>query len=414
MTPKQILDSFSETLMQDERILNSQERSLITALLRHARAASGQDAATQSGVSAVIASAIGETIAQRAFSVLGGSIVEKILEGTTPEDSYAVGNTFSGPRPPSPSGPRPPSQGLQSEVRSLLDSKSRELLGVPSTPGQPQGPGVTPPGTPFREAPTTPSQPQGPGVAPATKPLRESPVVPTPGQPQGPGASLRPLGEPVRTLTIRSSAAVAEKPEVLPAQCVILDEFLSPLELDNLTHFTLASEACFRASEVISPTVEQGIVNYEHRRSAVLMDVGEYQQLMLSRIKGVLPQVLRRLGMEDFDVSRIEAQITASNNGDYFHFHSDNGSDQVSSRYLTFVYFFHREPKQFEGGELRIHDAHFENGEYVSAGSYETIVPQQNQIVFFPCQLMHEITSVSCPSRQFSDSRFTLNGWLRK
>jgi hypothetical protein len=41
MTPKQILDSFSETLMRDERILSAQERALITTLLQHAKDASG-------------------------------------------------------------------------------------------------------------------------------------------------------------------------------------------------------------------------------------------------------------------------------------------------------------------------------------------------------------------------------------
>jgi Rps23 Pro-64 3,4-dihydroxylase Tpa1-like proline 4-hydroxylase len=78
------------------------------------------------------------------------------------------------------------------------------------------------------------------------------------------------------------------------------------------------------------------------------------------------------------------------------------------------VYFFHREPRQFEGGELRIHDAHLQDAGYVSDGSYQTIVPQQNQVVFFPCELMHEITPVKCGSQHFADSRFTLNGWLRR
>jgi Rps23 Pro-64 3,4-dihydroxylase Tpa1-like proline 4-hydroxylase len=110
----------------------------------------------------------------------------------------------------------------------------------------------------------------------------------------------------------------------------------------------------------------------------------------------------------------VEAQVTASNEGDFFHFHSDNGSEPVVSRYLTFVYFFHREPRGFEGGELRIHDARLENGEYVSEGTYQTIIPQQNQIVFFPCEVLHEITPVKCVSQQFADSRFTLNGWLRR
>jgi Rps23 Pro-64 3,4-dihydroxylase Tpa1-like proline 4-hydroxylase len=54
------------------------------------------------------------------------------------------------------------------------------------------------------------------------------------------------------------------------------------------------------------------------------------------------------------------------------------------------------------------------NGDYVSEGSYQTIVPRQNQIVFFPCELLHEITPVECASQLFADSRFTLNGWLRR
>src|SRR5258708_24730345 len=79
MTPKQILDSFSETLMRDERILSAQERALVPTLLQHARTSTGENQQTQDAVRAVIASAIGETVAQRAFAVLGGSILERIL-----------------------------------------------------------------------------------------------------------------------------------------------------------------------------------------------------------------------------------------------------------------------------------------------------------------------------------------------
>ena len=117
------------------------------------------------------------------------------------------------------------------------------------------------------------------------------------------------------------------------------------------------------------------------------MDLAQHQDLMLERIKAVLPQVLDKLGMEEFSVADAEAQVTASNDGDFFHFHSDNGSERVATRHLTFVYFFHREPRQFEGGELRIHDARLEDGTYVSEGSYQTIVPQQNQICLFPVRI---------------------------
>ena len=134
---------------------------------------------------------------------------------------------------------------------------------------------------------------------------------------------------------------------------------------------------------------------------------------MLERIRGVLPRVMERLGMEEFPVTRVEAQITASNDGDFFGAHCDDAQELIASRRLTFVYFFHREPRQFEGGELRLHDSRGSERN-VSTGSYQSIVPQQNQIVFFPCSVLHEITPVKCPSGAFADSRFTLNGWLHK
>jgi Rps23 Pro-64 3,4-dihydroxylase Tpa1-like proline 4-hydroxylase len=368
MTPKQILDSFSETLMRDERILSAQERALVATLLQHARAATGENHETQQAVRAVIASAVGETVAQRAFAVLGGSIVERILEGS---------------------------------ALSLNDSaelQTPDIYAGPESPGEPQ----------------PPSQEPGPVKAPQKAPQPPGSPMRTPGEPQPPSQGPGPSSVRTAVVSETSAATVTERPPVLPAKCVVLDEFLAPQELEELMRFTIEHEADFSASEVVSPTADGGIVNYEHRRSRVLMDLAHHQDLILARVKAVLPQVLERLGMEEFSIADVEAQVTASNDGDFFHFHSDNGSDRVAARYLTFVYFFHREPRQFDGGKLRIHDARLEQGTYVSAGSYQTIVPQQNQIVFFPCELLHEITPVNCASQLFADSRFTLNGWLRR
>ena len=378
MTSKQILDSFSETLMRDERILSAQERALVASLLQHAKTAAGANPETQEAVRTVIASAIGETVAQRAFSVLGGTIVERIIESSSaPTVETAGGRTehLGTQAPPSPQPQHP---------------------GVKAPKKEPQ-----PPHRPLRDTPSSPSQPQHPGT-----PLK-TPAPPSPTQPQHPGSYTR---EVVKGSTV----AAAERPEVLRANCVVLDEFLAPQELEELTRFTLQHESDFHTSEVYSPSVEKGVINDGYRRSRVLIDVPKQQEMILARIKSVLPQVLEKLGMEEFTIADTEVQITASNDGDFFQLHDDNGSEGVAARHLTFVYFFHGEPRQFEGGELRIHDAHLEDGRYICDGSYQTIVPRQNQIVFFPCELQHEITPVKCPSRLFADSRFTLNGWLRQ
>jgi Rps23 Pro-64 3,4-dihydroxylase Tpa1-like proline 4-hydroxylase len=390
MTPKQILDSFSETLMQDQRILSAQERALVATLLQHAKTATAGNQETREAVRAVIASAVGEAVAHRAFAVLGGSIVERILEGGTLPMGDSAGeqtDIFAGAK--TPQGPLPP--GLRT--------------GEPQPPSVVPGPGVrVPQKEPRPPLPGTPVAPSPKGPQPSRVPMVE---------PQPP--SVAPGPHAVRTTVVSETRSpVAERPPVLPAQCVVLDEFLAPQELEELTRFTLEHEADFSASEVVSPSVNGGMVNYDHRRSRVLMNLAHHQDLMLARIKAVLPQVLDALGLEEFSIADVELQVTASNHGDFFRFHSDNGSHRVASRHLTFVYFFHREPRPFAGGELRIHDARLEEGTYVSEGSYQTIVPQQNQIVFFPCELLHEITPVNCSSERFADSRFTLNGWLRR
>jgi SM-20-related protein len=199
----------------------------------------------------------------------------------------------------------------------------------------------------------------------------------------------------------------------LAARCVVLDEFLAPQELDALVRSTLEHEGDFQVSEVVSPA-QQGVVDYEHRRSRVLMELGEHKNLIVKRIRAVLPNVLRQLVMDEFPIAEVEVQITASNHGDFFHDHSDNAAGNLATRRLTFVYFFHREPRQFEGGELRLHDSRLEGDRHVGTGSCHTIVPRQNQMVFFDSSLLHEITLVECPSRAFADSRFTLNGWFRQ
>lgn len=422
MTPKQILDSFSETLMWDERILSTQERALVATLLQHAKAATNENPETQKAVREIIASAVGETVAQRAFAVLGGSIVERILENSAVPLAEGAGGRTADIYTPSPplgqvgpqtssesvhsmSEPDPPSSTPKGPPPSVRAPHKEPHRPVPHPPNEPQ-----PPGAPMRTpgVPSSPGQPDPPSHGPGPGVRAPQKEMPTPPRdPQPPNA--------VRTAVVsETGAAVAVRPAVLSAQSVVLDEFLAPQELEELTRFALEHEADFNVSEVVSPHADSGVVNYEHRRSRVLMNLAQHQNLMLERIKSVLPQVLDQLGMEPFNIAEVEMQATASNDGDFFHFHSDNGSERVASRYLTFVYFFHREPRQFEGGELLIHDSRLKNGVYVSEGSYQSIVPQQNQIVFFPCELLHEITPVNCASRQFADGRFTLNGWLRR
>ncbi len=244
----------------------------------------------------------------------------------------------------------------------------------------------------------------GPGPGPGPKP---GPFPPGPNPP-GPHGTVPALE------TQTGKVAVAEMEEILPGDCVILDEFLAPAELNTLLQHVLAHEADFQSSEVVFPGVAGGMVDHDHRRSRILTQPNGHEAVVVDRIRPSWTRILSKLKHAPFVSSGVEAQITASNDGDFFRWHSDNAQEVSAPREITFVYFFHREPKSFHGGELRIYDSSWENGGYVPMNNYRTVVPQQNQIVLFASSLAHEITPVVCSSRAFADSRFTVNGWFHK
>jgi SM-20-related protein len=242
-----------------------------------------------------------------------------------------------------------------------------------------------------------------------------TPPSPSPGenqpQPRPPGTTPPPISFATATAPPKTGGiAVLESPESAP--CVVLDEFLTLAELNALRQYVLEQELRFEISEVVSPGVTGGAVDYEHRRSRVLMDLGNHEKVMVDHILGCLPGVLEKWERAPFPISRIEIQTTASNHHDFFRCHNDNGAEAVRTREVTFVYFFHGEPKRFSGGALRIYDSRRENDNYVPTANYRTIVPEQNQVVLFTSGLSHEITPVECPSGTFADSRFTVNGWV--
>jgi Rps23 Pro-64 3,4-dihydroxylase Tpa1-like proline 4-hydroxylase len=194
-----------------------------------------------------------------------------------------------------------------------------------------------------------------------------------------------------------------------PAKFVLLEEFLVPQELDALLNFTLSHQAAFETTKVMQHGSPGGVIDYHHRRSRVLFNLEENYHVLTERIQFVLPWVCRRLDCPMFPVTRLEAQLTASNDGEFFKRHNDNTHDVLRTRELTFVYYFHREPKAFTGGELRIYDSRFEAGRfeagrYIARDSYRTVAPAQNRMVFFSSHLMHEVMPVRCPSRLLAEA----------
>lgn len=115
----------------------------------------------------------------------------------------------------------------------------------------------------------------------------------------------------------------------------------------------------------------------------------------------------------------VELELVADGDGAHFVRHSDIptgpgrrplGGDAKGQqdRLLSGVYYFHREPKAFSGGALRLHRF----GGVDVPEDWVDVEPEQNSFVAFPTWAPHEVRPISCPSRDFADSRLAVNAWL--
>lgn len=194
-------------------------------------------------------------------------------------------------------------------------------------------------------------------------------------------------------------------------------DFLTKGELRGLTKFVLEHERDFTPSTVIPHEGPESVPDLTYRKSQVLYNLGEYSSMIQDRLYALLPEVLIAFKHKAFPVSHVDIQVTASNDGDFFKVHQDNSSVQATDiplREISYVYYFHSEPKAFSGGQLKLYNSQDGEVQHSKKKTAETITPRQNTLVLFPSSYDHEVLPVRCPSRKFINSRFTVNGWINR
>jgi len=120
------------------------------------------------------------------------------------------------------------------------------------------------------------------------------------------------------------------------------------------------------------------------------------------QLLAILPAVQLRFGIDTTN-REIELYLHAYNDGTRFGRHSDAQGGGNWRRRISCVYYLHRVPRAFEGGDLVVYDAR---------GRAHAIRPEHNSVVFFRSHLIHEVRPVTCRSRTFADSRFSINVWI--
>lgn len=213
---------------------------------------------------------------------------------------------------------------------------------------------------------------------------------------------------------IEIAAGALARIELRPPH-VLIPDFLNAAELADVQAFTLAQAAAFEGSGVHEePYQGASPTGYRIRRSRVLEGHANAPMaaLMMPKLQELMPALWPRLGMKPIPLASLECQVTAHGDGDFFAAHTDNGMPAIAHRRISYVLYFHREPKAFTGGHLRLYHTAFAEGRSGRGEVAADIEPPRNGLMVFPTHIWHEVTPILCASAALTDQRLTLNGWL--
>lgn len=185
----------------------------------------------------------------------------------------------------------------------------------------------------------------------------------------------------------------------------VLEGFLEAAEVERLLEHVAGREAAFTATSIGAG--DEGRIDPAIRVSTRVSDLGEFRPLLRTRLKGMADALTAELRLSRFATARVELELVAHGDGAFYRRHIDTltASDRSHIRVLSGVYYFHRQPRGFTGGALRLYAIG-------DPGRFVDVEPDHNTLVVFPSWAPHEVRPVRCPSGQFMDSRFAINCWL--
>ncbi len=191
---------------------------------------------------------------------------------------------------------------------------------------------------------------------------------------------------------------------------LVIDGFLEQSLLDSLLAHALQQEGGTKPSMVFRDGKE--IVDAEFRvADNCLGGLDQMQESFLDAIRARSGEICQVLGLRPFEIAWPEVELVAHGDRAKFARHIDSGVEGNRpaggvDRIVSLVFYLHRLPKAFTGGEIAIYP--------LGDGTPQLVEPVNNRLVAFPSFTAHEVRTVACPSGAFADSRFAINCWLHR
>lgn len=197
-------------------------------------------------------------------------------------------------------------------------------------------------------------------------------------------------------------------PDAEPTPFVHRANFLPRQRCSELLALAIASRAQFEPAP-FTEEMRQTLTETDSSRGKFVVDPRIVERKVRpwfeARLHGAFAEALPRLRMRRPAKYWVEMAMSACLGGGFFSKHRDNGG-RFHTRLLNFIYYFHRQPKRFSGGDLLLYDGD-------GTGAFTRIGSQHNSIVFFPAACIHQVAAFDSDAADFGDARFAVYGWLR-
>jgi SM-20-related protein len=203
--------------------------------------------------------------------------------------------------------------------------------------------------------------------------------------------------------------------------CAQVFDFLPQRDHHLLLAWVVDHRERFRPAKIHSSRTGRNEVDPNGRIALAARRLDGIEEMLQHHFLAVLPRIIAGAGYRGPQPTLLELEVAAHGDGAHYTPHVDipigphrqpiSGSPD-GDRVLSAVYYFHRLPRSFAGGELRL----FRFGA-ASAGvggdpaNYVDLEPVDNSLVAFPSWVTHEVRAVRCPGADFAQYRFAINCW---
>jgi Rps23 Pro-64 3,4-dihydroxylase Tpa1-like proline 4-hydroxylase len=198
-----------------------------------------------------------------------------------------------------------------------------------------------------------------------------------------------------------------------PAPFAIIDDFLTQDERERFWRLALKSEEAF--FEAGFARKGEQVIDRQSRMTNVFKLEAADKRLFHGKLQPLLDDLLVLFSIPAMSHKEIEVKMTAHSQGGFFGIHQDGFKDNGGSeRYVSWIYYFHSQPKRYAGGDLILFDSNrLRENHRFDDGKYTRYITVDNQLVCFPSCFFHGVTPVELLQPDFECNRFAISGHVR-